>query len=160
MLVVATPKMRGGLWRMPFEWILDEAVKAGLCVDPARRTEVLARQECPLEPWAEQQHESLTPGWWPAEFFPKFPKHHDAATGAWSGGVWPRIGLGHHRKIRDGELIHRAALLRLKTHSVHLVDGVGRYRPPNVSDKFVSTVEQLAEVPEYLAYRADGSSVD
>jgi hypothetical protein len=80
---------------MPFEWMLGEAAKAELHVNDQGLQKVLHRSTPPESPWAEPQHESLTLGWWPAEFFPKW--QFQRATGRRA----LRIGLGRHRFIPD-----------------------------------------------------------
>jgi len=137
------PEKEGGLWRFPFEWILDEAQHAGLLIDSQRRHEVLHRTEPLPSSWLDPQHESLTPAWWPAEFFPKVTSRPGFST------RFPAIGLGHRRHIREGSLIHGSALLRLKK---------GTYAPPNLSDQFVALVRSLPSVPEVLPY--EGHAVE
>jgi uncharacterized protein (DUF2235 family) len=131
----------GGLWRVGFQWILDEAVKAGLRLDDDRLERVLHRTPPPARPWDERQHESLTPVWWLAEFFPKL--HRPAG---WRFKV-PEIGLGRHRFITDGQSLDRSALLRIREKT--------DYAPPNLSQKFRDRVRQLAEVPDKLEYQAN-----
>ncbi len=65
------PEKDGGLWRVPFGWILDAAQTAGLLVDQARLQRVLQATPASPSPWNDTKHESLTSLWWPAEFFPK-----------------------------------------------------------------------------------------
>lgn len=127
----------GGLWRMPFEWILNEAQKAGLLADPQRLQIVLNRTTVSDRPWADQQHESLTPSWWPAEFFPKLQ---------WRPGSsrrMPQIGLGRHRYVKDGAVIHKATLLRIRDTN---------YAPPNFTAGFLEKVRRLPAVPETLPF--------
>ena len=127
----------GGLWRLPFQWILDQAQKAGLRVDPHRLHKVLNRTLPSPSPWTDRQHESLTPAWWPAEFFPKL---------RWRpGSSWrvPQMGLGRHRFIHEQALMHRSTLLRIRE-----ID----YAPPNFSQKFLDKVRGLAVVPDALPF--------
>ena len=133
-----TPK-DGGLWRPPFEWILGEAQKAGLLLDPARFHEALQRTKPSPRPWTDRQHESLTPAWWPAEFFPKLTWRPE------SSHRWPRLNLGRRRSIEDHALIHRSTLLRIRDTA---------YAPPNLSTAFLDKVRGLTEVPEALLYSA------
>ena len=84
----------GGLWRIPFRWVLDAARDAGLAVDAQRLAAVLPPAQQPERSWADGQHESLTPAWWPAEFFPKLSWR--SATGR----RVPALGLGQRRRIR------------------------------------------------------------
>jgi uncharacterized protein (DUF2235 family) len=128
----------GGLWRVPFDWMLTEAAKAGLLVNPDRLHKVLNRTPPSEHPWDDPQHESLTAAWWPAEFFPKLQWRE--------GSSWrvPRIGLGRHRFIHDGALIHGSALRRVREIS---------YTPPNFSPVFLEKIRGLADVPEMLPFQ-------
>jgi uncharacterized protein (DUF2235 family) len=127
----------GGLWRLPFQWILDEAQKAGLLFNAQRLEHVLHYGTHTLRPWDDRQHESLTPIWWPAEFFPKLVWHADTNSRR------PEIGLGHHRVISVGQMIHKSAILRIRETD---------YAPPNLSSEFRQKVRHLAVVPEALEY--------
>jgi len=132
------PESYGGLWRMAFVWMLEEAEKAGLLVNDQRLQQVLHKSQPPERPWTEPQHESLTAVWWPAEFFPKLQ---------WRAALKrrvPQIGLGRHRYIKDGAMMHRATLLRIRDAS---------YAPPNLSQDFLNKVRALQEVPDALAYK-------
>ena len=65
------PEEQGGLWRVTFEWMLNEARTAGLLVDEERLAHVRNRSPIPAQPWAEPAHESLEGAWWIAELVPK-----------------------------------------------------------------------------------------
>ncbi|HKQ13282.1 MAG TPA: DUF2235 domain-containing protein, partial [Steroidobacteraceae bacterium] len=112
------PESFGGLWREPFTWMLEEAKKTGLLIDPERVQRVLTRMPAPENPWAEPQHESLTWAWWPAEFFPKLRYNKRI------GRRLPSLGLGRRRRIEPGALLHRSVLQRM--------EGVAGYAPPNL----------------------------
>jgi uncharacterized protein (DUF2235 family) len=105
------------LWRVAFEWMLREAVAAGLRTDPDRLERVLGT--LPARPWADKIHESLTFAWRCVEWFPKFPYHAD--TGKHS--IY--VNLGRHRPIPPGALIHKSVLDRMKETDLG-------YRPPNI----------------------------
>jgi uncharacterized protein (DUF2235 family) len=132
------PDQDGGLWRVPFEWLLNEAAQAGLSVDAQRLNEVLHHTQSPVRPWAEPQHESLRGLWWLAELFPKLRR----APG--SSLLRPRIGGGRYRYIPNGALIAKATLLRIRET---------RYVPPNLSKDFLAKVRGLAEVPEAMGFQ-------
>jgi hypothetical protein len=88
--------------------MLDEAMAAGLAVDPAKVALVLGnRDERHAKPDPNAvMHKSLM-GWWLlAEVLPK--RYYDWA----SGEERRRMNLGRRRKIPPGALIHRAATLR------------------------------------------------
>ena len=135
------PERDGGLWRMPFAWIVGEAEKAGLVVDPQRLQAVLQRTPPSPHPWTEPQHESLTPLWWPAEFFPKLQWRPGSARRV------PQIGLGRHRYIKDQALLHKSTLLRIRETS---------YAPPNFSQGFLEKIRRLQDVPETLPFERGG----
>ncbi|HKA21141.1 MAG TPA: DUF2235 domain-containing protein [Blastocatellia bacterium] len=127
----------GGLWRAAFEWMLGEAMKAGLFVD-SQRLEMVMNLVAPSErPWTDKQHESLTAGWWPAEFFPKLQWRPDTRR------RFPALGLGRHRRVNDNSMMHKSTLLRIRDMS---------YSPPNLSQKFVEKVRTLQAVPESLPF--------
>ena len=125
-----------GLWRVPFEWMVTEARNAGLSVVDERLGKVLQRTPPCEFPWDEQQHESLTRGWWPAEFVPKRVWRSDLQRMQW------QMGLGRHRHIPDNALIHRSTLLRMRETG---------YAPPNISKSFRERILELSgEIPETL----------
>jgi uncharacterized protein (DUF2235 family) len=130
------PERDGGLWWTPFEWMLGEAERAGLRVDPKRLEDVRDRAKLSPRPWADPMHESLTPLWWLAEFFPKIRR------GPRSSLALPRIGLGRHRYIEANALLHKSAMLRIRE-----ID----YAPPNLSESFLEKVRALSEVPETMS---------
>jgi uncharacterized protein (DUF2235 family) len=131
------PEKDGGLWRYPFEWILEAAEGAGLLIDPQRRQEVVHRTEPIARAWVDPKHESLTPAWWPAELLPKL------RTKPGSAMQWPTLGLGRRRHLKEGSLIHGSTLMRLRK---------GIAAPPNLSDPFVAKVHALSSLPEVLPY--------
>jgi uncharacterized protein (DUF2235 family) len=133
------PENEGGLWRRPFMWMLGEAQNAGLLIDEARLKAVLERFPSSSKPYLDDQHESLTMPWWPAEFFPKLQWR--SAKGRRSLAV----GLGRGRRILPGALIDQSALHRLRERS--------DYRPRNMSSPFVERVRNLAEVPASFPYQ-------
>ena len=123
------------LGRCSFDWILDEAVTAGLRIDPARRNAVAP----PItNPWLQKKHNSLGPLWWPLEFFPKIhfnsQKRHKEI----------RLNLFRSRKLLEGELLHESTLRRLRDDD--------HYKPAAISRTFRQYVRSLAAVPPVLAY--------
>lgn len=127
------PEADGGLWRAPFEWLLGEAQTAQLHVDQQRLQAVLNKTKASAKPWTDEQHESLTWKWWPAETFPKLrysPK---------LGFQVPMLNLFRNRSIHDGALLHKSALLRIRD---------AKYAPSNLSQSFIDTVKALPNVPD------------
>jgi uncharacterized protein (DUF2235 family) len=110
-----------GLAKIPLEWMLNEAVAAGLCVDEGKRGEILGREGggrfAPPDPDGPA-HESLTGPWHLAEFV--FKKHYDwkrRKTGL-------RMNLYRRRSVPAGALVHKSVFAR---------DG-GRYKQRLPSD--------------------------
>jgi hypothetical protein len=122
---------------MPFNWILNEAEKAGLLVDKQRLRTVLDHPPPSAAPWDDPQHESLTLLWWPAELFPKIRRR----PGSWPR---PRLGLGRHREVHAGAPIDWSALLRIRETS---------YSPPNLNSEFLNKVRNLEQVPDSMPYQ-------
>jgi uncharacterized protein (DUF2235 family) len=113
------PESEGGLWRVAFEWMLEQAIDAGLRVDPELLKQVLQRTAPPDKPWAEAQHESLTWKWWPAEYFPKLRWYERFRRRL------PHLGLvGRRRKMDKTCRLHPSVALRER-------DAVPKYRPSN-----------------------------
>ena len=124
------------LGRCSFDWMIAEAQKAGLHIDPVR----LAQVAPPLpKPYLEKKHNSMK-GFWPlAEFFPKW--HWSSETKR--KGL--HLNLFRPRKILDGELLHQSALLRIREDAT--------YKPANLTPEFRQSVQGLPTVPDTLPYR-------
>jgi uncharacterized protein (DUF2235 family) len=103
------PEKESGQSKVALQWMLAEAKRAGLLVDPHRENETLGRTSSGrhVAPTSVGElHESLR-GWWRlAEFVPK--KHYDWATGKTR---W-RMNLFRRRTIPPGALVHESAFLR------------------------------------------------
>ncbi|HET7461570.1 MAG TPA: DUF2235 domain-containing protein [Longimicrobium sp.] len=129
------PNVQGKqLWRVCFEWMLEEARRAGLRVDEERLAMVRGAP-IPAEPWNEAMGNSLTPVWRLAEYVPKWRYSFKTGEHHW------RMNLGRPRTIKKGSRIHRSTLLRIRT---------GRYDPPNLTPAFIQKVKALPDVPEWL----------
>ncbi len=102
------PESESGLSKGALQWMLKEAIAAGLLVDDERMDLVLGnldRGYVKPSPAAEA-HESLTGAWWLAEFIPK--RHFN-----WKKGQWERrANLGRRRTIPPQSLIHESAYQR------------------------------------------------
>lgn len=133
------PEDQGGLWRAPFEWLVGEAQYAGLNLDRARLHTVLHTSTPPANAWAEPAHESLRGWWWLGEIFPKLVYDRRRRRQV------PRIGLGGHRHVHDGALLHHGLLARLRDTS---------YTPPNLTQTFVASVKAMPVLPTYAKYAA------
>ena len=140
------------LWPLSLEWMLEEAMKAQLQVDPDRKRAVFGARAS-SKVWTELHHESLK-GWWRvAEYFPAIRWRKDN-TGQWHRRF--EIGRGTPRKILSGELLHRSTLLRLREKEVALPpDGrKGPYNPRNLCVKYKEEVRRMPDpLPEFDTYR-------
>ena len=133
------PETESALWRLSFEWMLGEAQKSGLLVDQKRFAEVLQQTMPSQQPWAAPKHESLTPAWWPAEFFPKL------AFRPTPGRSLPRLNLGRRRYVPSGALIGKEILQRIRS-------GQPNHAPQNLSADFQRRVAALSSVPHFVPY--------
>ena len=140
------------LWPLSLEWMLREAEKTGLLVDPVRKQTVFASASSPSI-WALKHHESLEGLWKVAEWFPALRWRQDNKTGEWRSRF--ETGRGTPRKVWPGELIHRSALLRLREKEVFLPDGkMGPYNPPSLCAKYKDGVRHMPDpIPEYDVYQ-------
>jgi uncharacterized protein (DUF2235 family) len=127
----------GGLWRGPFEWMLDEASKAGAVVDSISLQRVRTCSKSPTNVWAEPSHESLHGGWWIAEYVPK--KQYNPTT---KNRKW-EVGRGRHRVVQPGAEIHPVTLERIRGTN---------YVPPNLSDAFLQRVRAMPVVTGPIPY--------
>ena len=134
------PDVKSELWRLSFNWLVDEAVKAGLLIDLDRRAIVVPPESPPRNIWADPMHDSLV-GLWPlAEHWPK--KTWNSQTKKYeykAGNITPRT-------IPEGALIDKSALERLKDKPLN-------YAPQNMSTEFRQNVLSLQGMPAVLAYK-------
>ena len=130
------PEVDGWLWRAPFEWILDQAETAELCVDPERRKYVLGRPPISKNSWCDKPHESLTAAWWIAEFFPKLSWFKERNRRL------PRLNIGRHRWVSKLTKVERSALLCIRDNP--------EYRPPNLPAKFINRVIAMDAFPPWI----------
>jgi uncharacterized protein (DUF2235 family) len=127
----------GSLWLIAFDWMLREAERYGLVIDPERLQRVRNHHTlAPANPWLEPAHESLDGKWRIAEHYPKRRRTRDGSSSY-------RPNQGRPRFIQDGARIDQSALHRIKE---------GRYRPQNFSESFVKKVNALSEIPEWLPF--------
>jgi uncharacterized protein (DUF2235 family) len=99
------PESESGLSKIALEWMLKEAMAAGLLVDAAKMNLVLGKSGGGYEPPNPNamMHESLTPWWWPAEFLLK--RHFN-----WQEKKWERrMNLFRRRTIPPGSMVHQSA---------------------------------------------------
>jgi hypothetical protein len=130
------PTKDGGLWQVPFSWLLTEARNAGLLVNDERLAKLM--KPTVEKPWLEPQHESLKGLWWLAEYFPKLTWHETSKCRL------PTTGRGRHRYVHDGALLDQSTLLRIRENSSYLT--------PNLSNTFIERIKQQSILPERLPY--------
>jgi uncharacterized protein (DUF2235 family) len=110
------PESESGLSKIALKWMLDEAVAAGLAVDPEKVETILGNRDAShVKPDpAAVKHESLRGLWWIAEFL--FKRHFD-----WDRKVERRrMNLGRRRTIPPGSLIYRTAYECGAEYRIHL----------------------------------------
>jgi uncharacterized protein (DUF2235 family) len=127
------PEAQSALSKYPLLWMIDEATKCGLSVNPATVHQLawgIPRKGSPFSYVAPdvkgQLHDSLTGAWWILEFIPKAAKYRE----------WPRrqthfgfyIPDGEPRPIPEGAVIHESVVLRMAE--------IPDYRPVNFPLKF------------------------
>jgi uncharacterized protein (DUF2235 family) len=99
------------LWPLSLGWMLEEAAKVNLYVDPDRKNDVFGAGASPKF-WAEMHHESLEGICWnAAEYFPAIRWRRDDSSNTWHRR-W-EIGMGRPRILYSGELIHHSTLLHV-----------------------------------------------
>jgi uncharacterized protein (DUF2235 family) len=146
------PRGEDQLWPLSLEWMLDEAQKAQLLIDPDRRRSVFQGAN-PAAPWTLKHHESLEGAWKFAEYFPALRWRKDYQTGKWRSRF--EVGRGTPRKVRPNELIHRSALDRLRAPEVWLPDDTkGPYNPRSLCVTYVKEVRNSSsQFPDYAKYQ-------
>jgi uncharacterized protein (DUF2235 family) len=111
-----------GLSKVALKWMIDEAMLAGLLIDPSKRDRVLGVTDTHyVAPDAAGiLHKSLKGLWWILEFWPKPYKdtHFEPPVTRW------RIPMGKARFIGTGAAIHSSVYERMSK--------VPEYRPPNL----------------------------
>jgi uncharacterized protein (DUF2235 family) len=133
----------GGLWRVAFDWMVEEAIAAGLRVDQDRLGEIRSHPKLSGDPWAEATNESLTWKWWVAEFWPKLSYSYK-----WKRSL-PSLGLFHPRRTA-GAVLHESVLRRLRRDP--------KYRPRNLPDNLIRKICDLPYVAPGATVTVPGSN--
>jgi uncharacterized protein (DUF2235 family) len=97
------------LSKIPLAWLLDEAVKAGLQIDPFQRQRLVEGPLTRPDPYAEQ-HESLEKWWWLLEYV-RLP-HRKQVDGKWIEEMVRYKGNGW-RTVQPGDLVHHSVQTRM-----------------------------------------------
>jgi uncharacterized protein (DUF2235 family) len=134
------PEVQSGLSKYPLIWMIGEAVKCGLAVDP-RNVNQLAwgrqRKGSPfsyVEPDVRGElHTSLKGAWWLLEFLPKSAKYKEWPARQSEFGFY--IPNAEPRLIPEGAFIHESVVKRM--------DALPGYRPVNMPAEF-----QTVPMPE------------
>lgn len=118
------PESQSQLSKISLRWMLCEAERAGLVVDPQWKAEILGGKPpwVAPDPLTTNQHQSLHGWWWIAELWPKIV-HKQAADGTWKKSI--RINLGRRRFIAPQVIVHDSVEQRLAHASPP-------YRPGNL----------------------------
>jgi len=121
------PESQSQLSKIALRWMLDEAVAAGLRVDPLRTAGILGAK-APFvapDPLSTNLHKSLHGWWWLAEVWPKAVNVR-SADGKWRQTIRPNFGRG--RTIAEGSQVHESVEMRLNDAKV-------AYHPGNIPAK-------------------------
>ena len=110
------PEAESGLSKISLEWMLKEAMQAGLIVDPNKVQSILGHSsDNYVRPDARALiHKSLKGFWNLAEFVPK--KYYDRPRGVQTR----RMNFYRRRKIPDGAMIHVSATQRGEEYKMQL----------------------------------------
>ena len=116
------PAQEAGLPKIAFEWMMREAVAAGMQVNQASLSDEINLRGAPPD-YTAQQHESLKGAWLLAELLPVKSYNWDSKQKEW------RLPLGAARNAwrhadRPEVFLHQSVIDRIKT--------VASYRPPNI----------------------------
>ena len=127
------PEIESAISKYPLLWMLDEAVAAGLSVNPRTVNQLawgVQRKGSPFSYVAPsirgQLHNSMTPAWRTLEYIPKKAKYRE----------WPerKMYLGFYipdcepRPVPDGAFIHESVLMRIAE--------MPAYRPVNLPQAY------------------------
>jgi len=141
------PEPNSGLSKLALRWIFCEAANAGLLLDQSKVAAVLGADSryAPPSPTA-QIHNSLTPVWWLAEFWPKRCMVPTPVPGQtkpdWR--VTIRFNLGRRRWIEDGACLHESVLERIRL--------VPQYRPPNLPKQYTVAKDDCSNLSQLSAH--------
>jgi uncharacterized protein (DUF2235 family) len=127
------PEKQSGLSKYPLLWMIDEAVKCGLRVNPATVNQLawgIQRKGSPYSYVAPDVrgdlHTSLSGAWWLLEYLPKRAKYREWPARQTYFGYY--IPDAEPRLIPDGAIIHESAVLRM--------EAMPSYRPVNLPKQY------------------------
>ena len=113
------PEKQSGLSKFPLLWMIDEAVKSGLAVDPRTVNQLAWGVQRKGSPFSyvgpdimRDPHNSMTAGWRALEWLPKGDKYKEwRARPTWLGHYLPRA---EPRFIPGNALIHESVVARMR----------------------------------------------
>jgi uncharacterized protein (DUF2235 family) len=127
------PEKQSGLSKYPLIWMIEEAVKCGLAVNPRTVNQLawgVQRKGSPFSyvapDVAGDVHTSLSGAWWIVEYLPKADKYKEWPARQSQFGFY--IPDAEPRFIPDGALIHDSVLKRMAA--------VPEYRPINLPARY------------------------
>lgn len=123
------PEKESALSKFPLQWMVEEAVAAGLRINRTMFNHLVlgqaregGRHQYVAPDAGAEQHLSLTLPWWPLEWIPKRAKWRETRRASLLGFYLPR---GEWREIPNGASIHSSVFDRAAKRS--------DYRPPNLA---------------------------
>ena len=134
------PEVQSGLSKYPLIWMIGEAVKCGLAVDPRNVNQLAWGRQRKGSPFSYvvpdvrgELHKSLKGLWWLLEFLPKSAKYKEWPARKSQFGFY--IPNAEPRPIPEGAFIHESVVKRM--------DALPGYRPVNLPTQF-----QTVPMPE------------
>lgn len=127
------PEKESGLSKFPLLWMIEEAVKSGLAVDPRTVNQLAWGVQRKGSPFSyvspdimRDPHESMTAAWRALEWIPKGDKYKEwTARSSWLGNYLPRA---EPRLIPNNGLIHESVVARMRA--------VPSYAPVNLPSTY------------------------
>jgi uncharacterized protein (DUF2235 family) len=127
------PESESALSKYTLDWIINEAINAGLRINTAMRNQLVlgherkgSRNQYVAPSATGPMHNSMTAGWEVLEWLPKPVKWRERANGSsFLGCYLPR---GEPRLIGEGARVHYSVIARKEADP--------NYRPSNFPDKF------------------------
>jgi uncharacterized protein (DUF2235 family) len=99
---------KSALAKITLDWMLNEAIQAGLIIDPSQRQRLVEGPITKPDPFAEQ-NESLRKFWWALEYV-RLP-HRRQVDGKWIEEMVRYKGNGW-RTVRPRDLVHHSVQIR------------------------------------------------
>jgi uncharacterized protein (DUF2235 family) len=127
------PEKESGLSKYPLLWMIDEATKCGLQVNPRSVNQLAWGRQRKGSPFSYvppdvrgELHQSLRGAWWILEYIPKSAKYREWPARRTHFGFY--IPDAEPRVIPEGAVIHESVVKRM--------DALPEYRPVNMPAKF------------------------